>query len=103
MLTDGLGNTVGLADGTSVGAEYSYQPFGATTVSGDDLGNPTRFTGREDDGNGLYYARLRYYSTDSSRFVSKDPIGLASGDTNPALAENPIRPGRSWRMGGPGC
>ncbi|GAA0921153.1 hypothetical protein Vau01_103230 [Virgisporangium aurantiacum] len=73
-----------VADATSVGAEYSYDPFGRTTVSGDDAGNPTRFTGREDEGtDGLYYYRSRYYSATAGRFPSKDPIGLASGDTNP--------------------
>jgi RHS repeat-associated protein len=83
LLTDPLGSTIGVADtaGTVTG-EYSYQPFGATTLSGDDAGNPSRFTGREDDGDGLYYYRSRYYSTATQRFVSEDPFGFAAGDTN---------------------
>ncbi|MEV0842262.1 RHS repeat-associated core domain-containing protein [Actinocatenispora sera] len=64
-------------------AEYTYQPFGATTTTGADDGNPTRFAGREDDGNGLYYNRNRYYNTTTSTFTSKDPLGPASGTTNP--------------------
>ncbi|BCJ55405.1 hypothetical protein Asp14428_68800 [Actinoplanes sp. NBRC 14428] len=83
LLTDALGSTLASADTASVPAEYTYDPFGATTVSGDDQANPTRFTGREDDGDGLYYYRSRYYSTSQQRFLSRDPIGLASGDTNP--------------------
>jgi RHS repeat-associated protein len=63
--------------------EYTYEPFGATTVTGNDLGNPTRFTGREDDPSGLYYYRARFYSPSAGRFISQDPLGLGSGDTNP--------------------
>ncbi|HET6482782.1 MAG TPA: RHS repeat-associated core domain-containing protein, partial [Actinoplanes sp.] len=83
LLTDALGSTVASADTSAVAAEYTYDPFGATTATGDDQANPTRFTGREDDGNGLYYYRNRYYSTSQQQFLGRDPIGLASGDTNP--------------------
>jgi len=83
LLTDGLGSTVATADGSAIAGEYTYDPFGGTTATGTDLGNPSRFTGREDDGNGLYYYRNRYYSPGQQRFISKDPLGLQSGDTNP--------------------
>jgi RHS repeat-associated protein len=83
LLTDALGSTVASADTSSVAAEYTYDPYGGTTVTGDDQGNPTRFTGREDEGDGLYHYRNRFYSTSQQRFLSRDPIGLASGDTNP--------------------
>ncbi|MEV6350583.1 RHS repeat-associated core domain-containing protein [Actinoplanes sp. NPDC051851] len=83
LLTDALGSTVATAAAGTVGAEYTYDPFGATTVEGDDAGNTVRFTGREDEGEGLYYYRNRYYSTARQRFLSRDPLGLASGDTNP--------------------
>jgi RHS repeat-associated protein len=84
FLTDALGSTLALTDDQgSVQAEYTYDPFGATTASGNDEDNPFRFTGREDDGTGLYYDRARYYSPGDQRFTSQDPIGLASGDTNP--------------------
>ncbi|GAB2941669.1 hypothetical protein GCM10027280_32790 [Micromonospora polyrhachis] len=82
-LTDALGSTLGLVDNAGAGASYAYEPFGATTVDGNDDGNPYRYTGREDDGTGLYYYRNRYYSPLLQRFISEDPIGLASGDTNP--------------------
>lgn len=83
LLTDALGSTIGLADSSSVSAEYTYDPFGASTVTGDDGGNPTQFTGRDNDGNGLNYYRNRYYSTSQQRFISKDPLGLASGSSDP--------------------
>src|SRR2546425_4663003 len=44
---------------------------------------PFQFRGRENDGVArLYYYRARYYHPGLARFVSEDPIGLASGDTN---------------------
>lgn len=41
--------------------------------------NPFQYTGRENDGTGLYYYRARYYSPQLTKFVSKDPIGLNGG------------------------
>ncbi|BFU45529.1 IPT/TIG domain-containing protein [Krasilnikovia sp. MM14-A1004] len=82
LLTDRLGSTLALAGPSGVGAEYSYDPFGGTTVTGDDGGNDTRFTGRTDDGDGLYHYRARYYAPAAGRFISRDPLGLASGGTD---------------------
>lgn len=87
-LTDAVGSTLGLVDDTGAGAEYAYQPFGVTTVTGDDGGNPYRFTGREDDGTGLYYYRQRYYSPQLQRFISEDPIGLTGGPNLHAYVGN---------------
>jgi RHS repeat-associated protein len=42
--------------------------------------NPFQFTGRENDGTGLYHYRARYYKPDIRRFVSEDTLGLAGGD-----------------------
>lgn len=82
-LTDAVGSTVALVDAAGTGATYSYGPFGTVTPSGDDGGNPYRFTGREDDGTGLLYYRARYYSPVLQRFISEDPLGVNSGDANP--------------------
>jgi RHS repeat-associated protein len=41
-----------------------------------------KFTGRENDGTGLYYYRARYYSSTFQRFVSQDPIGFGGDDTD---------------------
>jgi RHS repeat-associated protein len=44
--------------------------------------NTNQYTGRENDGNGLYYMRARYYSPGLHRFTSEDPLGFEGGDTN---------------------
>ncbi|MFI1992876.1 IPT/TIG domain-containing protein [Actinoplanes sp. NPDC020271] len=82
LLTDALGSTIASAD-TSVAAEYTYDPFGGTTLTGDDQGNRTRFAGRSDEGGGVYQYRNRFYSATAQQFLSRDPLGLASGDANP--------------------
>lgn len=83
LLTDALGSTVAVADPAGgLAATYGYAPFGATTVTGDDAGNTIRFTGREDEGDGRYFYRARYYSATDQRFLSQDPLGIGSGDTN---------------------
>ena len=41
-----------------------------------------QYAGRENDGNGLYYYRARYYSPRMGRFLSEDPIGFAGGQAN---------------------
>lgn len=56
----------------------TYEPFGTTTVSGTS-GNPFQYTGRENDGTGLYYYRTRYYSPRVHRFASEDPIRFYAG------------------------
>jgi YD repeat-containing protein len=62
FLADALGSTVALVDGAGVvQTRYSYDPFGAVTITGAFGGNPFQFTGREKDGTGLYYYRTRYY------------------------------------------
>jgi RHS repeat-associated protein len=65
-----------------VQTSYTFAPFGATTSTGQTNTNPFKFTGREDDGTGLYYYRARYYHPGLQRFVSEDPIGFAGGDWN---------------------
>jgi len=80
--TDDLGSTVALSnDAGAVTTHYTYSPFGSTTVTGPST-NPFQFTGRENDGNGLYYYRARYYSPSHSRFLSEDPLEFDAGDPN---------------------
>jgi len=66
----------------SVSTTYTYEPFGATSTFGAVTGNSLDFTGREDDGTGLKYYRVRYYHSGLQRFISEDPIGFGGGDTN---------------------
>jgi RHS repeat-associated protein len=37
--------------------------------------NGFQYTGRENEGNGLYFYRVRYYSPVLGRFVNEDPAG----------------------------
>lgn len=66
------------ASGTLTTA-YNYDPYGETTMSGAGNGNTSEYTGRENDGTGLYYYRARYYNPQLGRFISQDPIGFAGG------------------------
>jgi RHS repeat-associated protein len=72
-------------------AEHTYEPFGTTTTTG-STGNAFQYTGRENDGTGLYYYRARYYHPGLQRFISEDPIGFAGGDANPYayVRNNPL-------------
>lgn len=82
-LADALGGSLGLANQNgAVQTEYTYEPFGRTTATGLPSNNPFQYTGRENDGTGLYYYRARYYDPQAGRFVSEDPIGFGAGGTN---------------------
>jgi len=83
LLTDALGSTIALADSAgTVQTENTYEPFGKTTSTGASNTNPFQYTGRENDGTGLYYYRARYYHSGLQRFISGDPIGFDGGDFN---------------------
>lgn len=82
-LRDAQGSVVGLVgpDGT-LDTTYSYTPFGQTTADGASDPNPFAYTGRELDETGLYYYRARYYSPETGRFLSEDPLEFTAGDPN---------------------
>ena len=83
LLADALGSTLALTDLTgAIKTQYTYEPFGTVTASGEPSGNATAFTGREADGTGLYYYRARFYEPGLHRFIAEDPIGFASWDFN---------------------
>jgi RHS repeat-associated protein len=83
VLRDGNNNVIALTDaGQRIRTQYSYEPYGQTKLSGDDDVNVQQYTARENDGTGLYYYRERYYNPSTGRFISEDPIGWASGQTN---------------------
>jgi len=80
FLTDFLGSTVALTGSSgTVQTSYGYDPYGNTASSGTASDNPYQFTGRLNDGAGLYYYRARYYNPTWGRFISEDPIGLTGG------------------------
>jgi RHS repeat-associated protein len=75
FLTDALGSTIALTDTNgAVQTQYTYEPFGKVSVGGASDSNPYQFTGRENDGTGLYFYRARYYSPTFQRFISQDPV-----------------------------
>jgi RHS repeat-associated protein len=103
-LADALGSIIALADDNQfIQTAYTYDPFGATTIIGAANKNSFEFTGRENDGTGLYFYRARYYNPGLARFVSEDPLGLAISAMNfylyaaniPMLLYDPL--GLSWQ------
>ncbi|MDE2464279.1 MAG: RHS repeat-associated core domain-containing protein, partial [Alphaproteobacteria bacterium] len=93
FLSDALNSTIALTN--SAGAiveQYSYDPYGTTTDSVSGFDNPYQYTGRENDGDGLYYYRARYYAPAMGRFISEDPLGFASESENfyAYVGDNPL-------------
>ncbi|MEO7734298.1 MAG: RHS repeat-associated core domain-containing protein, partial [Kofleriaceae bacterium] len=85
-LSDLNNNTLALLDATQAQVcSYAYEPYGATAQAGASS-NTLQYGGRENDnpgnGQGLYFNRARYYMPALGRFISQDPIGWASGQTN---------------------
>ncbi|MDP9280602.1 MAG: RHS repeat-associated core domain-containing protein [Chloroflexota bacterium] len=65
-----------------VQTSYTYSPYGETTLTGTASNNTSQYTGRENDNDGLYFYRARYYHPLFSRFVSEDPLGFGAGSPN---------------------
>jgi RHS repeat-associated protein len=83
VLRDGNNNVIALTDANQqIVTQYRYEPYGKTTLAGVADANTQQYTGRENDGTGLYYLRGRYYDPSTARFISEDPVGWASGQTN---------------------
>lgn len=83
FLTDALGSPVAVTDNAgAVQTEYTYEPFGRNTVSGASNSSSYQYTGRENDGIGLFYYRARYYNPELQRFLSEDPLEFGGGDVN---------------------
>jgi RHS repeat-associated protein len=83
FLTDALGSTAALTDSAgTIQTQYTFDPFGNTTVSGAASSNPSQYTGRENELNGLHFYRNRYYSPVLHRFINQDPMGFAGSGPN---------------------
>ena len=81
---DAINSIVAITDdaGTKV-VSYEYDEYGKIRKSTGSLENEIKFTGRWfDEDTGLHYYRARWYDADACRFVSRDPIGFDSGDSN---------------------
>lgn len=82
LLVDALGSTRAVTSADQqVVATLSYSAYGNVAASGSQVPE-WQYAGRENDGNGLYYYRFRYYSPTMGRFISEDPIGWASGQSS---------------------
>ncbi len=81
--TDALGTSIALTNpaGTSQ-TTYTYEPFGNSTQAGTVSSNEFQYTGRENDGTGLYFYGARYYHPKIQRFVGEDPIEFGSSAMN---------------------
>jgi RHS repeat-associated protein len=78
-LGDAINSTQATVDQTGkIVSSFAYEPFGKTTTTST---YPFQFTGRVPVNSGLYYYRARYYCPGVGRFISEDPLGLASGDS----------------------
>jgi len=90
---DAQGSALSLTDTAGmVRTSYSYDAYGNTSITGIVSTNPFQYTGRENDGLGLYYYRARYYSPIIHRFFNEDPSGFGGGDINffSYVSNNPI-------------
>lgn len=74
----------------------TYWAFGEDQSSAGTAVSRLKYTGREDDGNGLYQYRARYYDPKLGRFLSEDPIKFVAGinfysyvKNNPINANDP--------------
>jgi len=82
FLTDGLGSSLALTDSAgTTQTQYTYDPFGNSSSTGSSASS-YEFTGRENDGTGVYFFRARYYDPTLQRFISEDPARMAGGDVN---------------------
>jgi RHS repeat-associated protein len=84
-LTEALGSVIVTAKADqSLEVCYAHSPYGQThqlVVENQQVGseNSSQYTGRENDNNGLYFYRARYYDPKLKRFISEDTIGLLGG------------------------
>ena len=105
FLTDALNSTIGLTNSSGALVEqYTYDPYGNTTASSSAFNNTFQYTGRENDGTGLYFYRARYYAPEQGRFISEDPMGFAGGENFYAyVSGNPLSytdPYGMWQLTG---
>jgi RHS repeat-associated protein len=91
-------NSVSQMSGHNGGTLQSttFSAFGNIHSTTGTTPNRLKYTGREDDGTGLYYYRARYYDPGIGRFVSEDPLGFQAGinffayvGNNPVNANDP--------------
>jgi RHS repeat-associated protein len=93
---DKTGNTLALTNssGAVVGA-FAYSPDGAVLNQSGSVSTPFTYVGAYgvmSEGNDLYFMKNRYYDAGAGRFIQRDPIGFAGGQTNlyAYVGNNPV-------------
>ena len=76
---DHIGNTLFLTNAAGeVTDSYAYTPYGKLLAHEGDNGQPFTFVGawqiRQENEDGLYQMRARYYDAVSARFISREPL-----------------------------
>jgi len=98
-LADALGSVTALTDAAGrIIKTYRYGAWGEDFgVTGPEVRNPYRWTGREWDPTGLQYNRARYYASALGRWMNKDPFGMQDGPNayvyvrdNPTTNNDPL-------------
>lgn len=101
---DALGSVIAETNSAqAITTNFSYGPYGTTLQSGTATGNAQQYTGRENDGTGLYYYRARYYNANAARFISEDPLEWRSGQANnyAYVRDNPMSATDPYGLGPP--
>ena len=64
-------------DSGTIVANYVYDSFGNSVASASSVANSYGFTGQQQfaEADNLVFLRARYYSSQVSRFMSRDPLG----------------------------
>ncbi|RDL12666.1 RHS repeat domain-containing protein, partial [Serratia fonticola] len=91
-LNDHLGTPQELVNGKGqIAWSAAYRAYGNLAVAFvESVPQPLRFQGQYFDAeSGLHYNRYRYYSPETARFITPDPIGLAGGLNQTQYVPNP--------------
>jgi RHS repeat-associated protein len=96
MLTDRLGTVRDLIDNSGAVVNHIvYDSYGNVLSQSDPSATSRyRFTGREfEEEIRLSHHRARYYANDQGRFLSEEPMGVATGDFNSYryASNNPVK------------
>lgn len=62
----------------SIRKQYKYRAFGELKYESGTYYDNHKFTGKEEDGSGLYYFGARYYDKSLGRWITPDPKSLPS-------------------------
>ena len=81
---DQLGSTRAITNTAgTVTARYTFDPYGNPAAGSSTVDSRFGYAGQYTDRqSGLIYMRARWYDPATGQFITADPIGMASGETN---------------------